>query len=517
MMTPSFLSVGLLALLASRSVYRVLADGDVIERDAFAHFLLADQIRENGHRLPTRPDRFVTAGVIRYPPLLHVLLSFVPRRWFPALDRHFSALADLAYAGLLAALVPAGLLAPGDLPLALALFVATPEFSRPNMAQSLGVSARKPGLLLTTATLLSFVLALSTGSLALGAVAVLLAATPFLTSKFSVQAFLFVALALSLATPLWLLLYVAGFAVAVAVSGGYYYALFRGHVTFLYNYAVEKQFKTTATNSPLNPLRAYRRADDLREFAESMYWNPFVRVLPNNPFVAVVGVTLALATARGVSLGVPRAFLLWIAGSYGAFLLTSLPYLRFLGEGERYLGFGFLPSAVVVVAGWHAFGPGYRLFVLGALAAGVVVLVAYVPLFDRLFDESERNARFREVCRFLDGESGTVLVQPLWRGRELVWRTDADAVDFLMNGETTPESVEQVNRMFPAEYGYLTDDAAWLAEEFDPDWAVFDRDELDGDRERTLQPPPSPPAFENESFSVYPFGALVSDGSAADG
>lgn len=496
-------AVLLVAIALSRSVYTWLVP-DAIDRDAYAHMLYVRDIKANGHRIPDHPRQVETSGTYAYPFLLHWLLSFFPLGWLRTIDRYFSPISDVAFGLLFLALLPLGV---GDRWLVLfglTVFLVTPQFLRPDLPNAIGLSSRKPGLLLATASLLAFTTGLNDGSGALLVLALLTGAMVFLSSKFSVQALLLVSLGLATVSVLALGYVVAAALLAVVLSGGAYLAVARSHVAHLYEYALIKQHKIFEPVR-LSPLGIARDVEDLDDVFRALYNNRLVRPLVNNPFAIAVGVTAVAQVGTDRNLAVPGVYWVWIGACVAGFVITSLPYMLFLGKAERYLEYAFLPAVVVLGAGVRTFGPWYDILVGCLLASGVGVVAVYVWAYPRFFFSASDERRWDELTAALGKfEPTTVLVQPFYGARRIAWATDHSVVDFVMNEGTTPNA--ESDALCPNTYAILTGDTEWLAEQYDPELAVFDTGKR-GEIEAAdgLSPPATEPLFANDRFEVYRF------------
>lgn len=499
-------AAGLVAVFLLRTVYIVLTPG-AIDRDAFAHMLYAEDIREHGHRLPERPDQVVTSGEYAYPFFLHWVLSFVPPRYYPQIDRYFSPVMDVLVSLLILGLVPMGFASVGEAVAMVWIFAVTPQFMRPDLPSAIGLSGRKPGLIVTTIGILSFVIWSTADSLLALGMAVLFGALVFLTSKFSIQAFIVVCLAFGVGVnPAAFLLAPAAFVAAVTLSGGRYLPVFRGYLTFLHEYATVKQYKLF---EPIrwNPLAILRDVSSTEELLRAAYNNRIVRPTANNPYFVAVLVTYGWAGQTGASLDFPWIFHVWIVGCLWAFVLTSLPHFMFLGKAERYLDYALLPATLLLVRGWQRFGTTYRVLVATLLLGGLGIIAIYVWSYRSMFFSTSHEDAWEELIEELRArDPGVVLVQPWWGGRRLAWYTDHKVVDCILN--EGPADNEEMDTLFPERYGIVTPDVGWLAEQYDPDWVVFDKRTLDDAEGIGLLPPASSPLFENDHFSLYDFDAV---------
>jgi hypothetical protein len=515
--TAALLLLGLALLFAVRSSYRYLVPTGA-PGDAWGQLLQIADIREAGHRRPERPSAVVTSGHYAYPYFVLWLLSFLPERPLMWVERHFSGLSDVVYFGVVSSLYVADVLALDELLLVLVVFVATPQFMRPDLAHGRGLSSRKPGVILTTVSLLTFVTWLNSGGPTLFAVSVLAGALMCLTSKFSLQAYVAVLLPMA-AFVHWSALTLVPLAIVVAavLSTGRYLRILRGHVSHVYDYATEKQYKMFSHDLP-NPVRFVRAvlgADSMRDVLEVFNRSRRLRPLVDNPFIVATIVGVALGYAMG-EVPVPRSYLVWIAGGVAAFVLTSLPHLLFLGQAERYLEYVFLPSSVLLARGWSAFGPGFQALMCLVVAGGILVELTYVWGYRNVLYSPDRREAIDDVADYLSRKpSGVLLAQPTNTSRELAWKTGHRVVEFVGgNGTTTEESVEELNTLYPDRYGYVTGNVAWLHGRFNPGWVVFDLEKLrEADPDEVgLTPPDADPDYENNLFEVYRFDAVVPDG-----
>jgi hypothetical protein len=408
---------------------------------------------------------------------------------------------------MLLSLVPAGILSEWQGLAILGIFAFTPQFMRPDLPNAIGLSARKPGLLITVIGLLAATAWLSTGQLWLLAVTVFLASATFLTSLFSAQALLFVMFGFAIAGhPVTLVIFSAGVIIAILVSGGGYAVIIKNHLKFLHEFATVKQQKIFDPVR-LDILTLLREIDSLETLFVKAYHNRIVRPLANNQYFVGVLVTYAYALTVGEIPAIPFGFHIWIVSCFAVFVLTSLPPFMFLGKAERYLEYAFPPGALLLVRAWGEFGVFYRGIVATILLSGAIVILTYILTFKRFFSVPSEEANLREVINYLNElEPGTIVVNPFWKARKIAWETDHSVVDFVMNEGLTPTT--ESDYLFPESYGFVTDDVEWLAETYNPDYVVFDfrkKDEMAEHGE--LQPPAVEPLFVAGDFEVYKFEA----------
>lgn len=512
-------SIGVL-VPCSRSIYRLLGPGR-IDADGYFHLYLIEEIRNCGHRLPRSPEQVATRGEYAYPYGMHWFFSYLPRRAVATLERFFSPVCDALLFLVILLLIPLGELSVGTaLPGAL-LFLFTPQLVQPDQAHGTGISARKPGLILTTLCLLLFARYVQTGDPYLLAGSVLVASFVYLTSKFSLQAMAGIMAAFAVfVSPLAIGVLVFGFVGAVVLSRGRYLVVFRTHLAHMKDYAVRKQYQrfNHSLGTPHDLVRDLRAANSWIDRLHVVFDSRRIFPLVRNSLPVAALLALFLAQYRGIDLGLPTVYVVWILAGAAAFLLISLPHLLFLGEPERYLEYTYLPCFVVIAGGWNQLTIVYDGLVVGLAAVGFVVMLGFVWAFERRLYEPARRAAIDDVAAYLsEKEAGVVALQPSTVARNLIWKTDHTFVETLGNQASTEAAVAEYERLFPEGHSLVTDDIEWLASEYDPDWVVFDlrwihRTGSPG----SLSQPDATPLYANEQFEVYPFDVFRADQSHDD-
>jgi hypothetical protein len=502
----------LVTIFVFRIIYRII-EGDHADSDAYGQLLQIREIRRANHRRPESPNFSAAAGKYAYPYLVIWVLSFVPSRFLEDVERYFSGIMDVLYTLLFLVLLRFDILSEAGVLLALAVFFATPQFMRPDLAHGYGLSSRKPGLLFATGSLFSFYQWASTEVYVWFAVAVLCGAAMVMASRFSLQAYVFILLPSAIfvdisAIPLLILVLLT----AVVVSRGRYLLILKTHISHMYDYATELQYKNKFDHNLPNPIgfvKAVLFADSYRERLDEVRTATILGELVMNPFVipVVVGLVLLENTA------VPVGFSIWIASTLAAFVLTSLPHLLFLGQPERYLEYGFLPAVVLLSSGTFTLGPEYKLLIALTVVGGFVVELFLIYLFTNNLSKPTGSNDKQELISYLKSkQKGVVLAQPTIILANIAWETEHDVVDFFGGTPHTSEkATQQYNKIYPNTYCFVTNDLDWLQREFAPDWVVFDLEKTDGLEETDLSLPATSAIFENKRFKLYDFDTLYEE------
>lgn len=499
------LAVGL--VVVTRSVLRFVND-EVMNADAFVHYIIARSIRESGHRLPDRSPQSLLPGRFSYPCLLHYLLSFVDPERYRTINRHFSAAMDLLFAGVIVSLAPLGVLTYPEVVVAMAVFVATPQYIHPEHPHGIGLSARKPGHVFFAVATLATTLWLTGGGPSFLVVAIAAGGAVALTSRFSVQALVAVSAAYALlVSPLALVPLAGGLLFAVLLSKGFYATVLADHVRYSYDYAVRKQYVYLYDGlKSVDTVRRIVTADEPMDVLKALYDSVLLRSVLDHPFVFAVGLAYLLRWLGGATVAYPVAFDVWVGTGVVVAVLTSLYHLRFLGHAERYLEHATLPALVVVARSYTELGALYRVGVWTVVAGGVAVMAAYLYAHNSKYKADEARD-FAEVVSFLNGrDTERVLVQPRVKGAEIAWKTGHVVSDFTGNAKESRRVIAEWDRLFPEREGWITDDVEWLARQYEPDWVVFDLTRPDP---VSLAPPlDEAPTVGTDAYELYPFEAV---------
>jgi len=428
-------------VLATRLLPRWL-NPKAVSSDSYYHLLCAQAIRENRFRIPEKVRGFCFPSPYDYPPLFHYLLALLGTRARERAEVWLSGVIDVGNVAVfywLARRLDATLWAGhGPSPLMLsALLAISPALlavgTGPRAYQATPRVLGEVWFNLAVAAALLFYLG---DGWPCYAAAVAAAALVCLSSKFSVQALLFMlpVIGLLLKSPSLAALPLLGMGLAVVLSGGFYLRVLRGQIGHLYLFS-----RWTAQHYP-NVLRKNRWQDIVnlphyllanRQEAYRVFFldNSYVILLTRNPQLLFLGYGWLVGGL--VPWGPPAAAALWAwaAASLAVFLLTSLRPLLFLGEPERYVEHALIP--LYLLAGYAAWGLGvFDTFSAVTAAYSLTLYGLYVLLFRRLFRVDPEAARDQEEAfAFLRNWPGRLRLLPLgsiyglayWSGQEVFY------------------------------------------------------------------------------------------------
>lgn len=345
--------------------------------DPWYHLLLAEEISENRHRIPNRIRAFLLSTRLAYPPLMHWMMSFLPKGAREQVEPAWGGLCDGWAAAALAAVaihaVPGGTVWTGGL--AVLLFLATPGMMGTGWGpRALHGTPRVLGQLLFTLSALSLLLFRATGEWGWFAAAVFSGSLIFVTSFFSVQVFVLLNLLFAAFVWTWapVVLVAAGFGLSLLWFPGYSLYLRREHMAMLQvmkrslkQGGFEKSIQQRNRWAELRRLPDYLRKQPQRARQLLYKENTWLILLLQLPLVPVLFLLGGPAGGAGPGLLHDAGAYIW--AGLAAFAATSLRPLLFLGEAERYVEH-VVPLASLTLAFAAANASGW-------LAAALVALL----------------------------------------------------------------------------------------------------------------------------------------------
>jgi len=283
--------------------------------DTFYHLIVARHIRED-LRLPKTIQEFLYHGPYSYPPLLHIMLAFIPYRF----SKFIPVACDLLHATLVFGLTS---FVSSDNPvrsfLAAVLYLSVPV----NYVDSLSVNPRPIGSTLLTASIFSLLLYPDS---TIPIVFAVLYGLMLLTHKMAVQVSWFVLIGLAISVPLLAGRIATGVALSIVsvtlLTKGFYWKIFREHLRYL-NFHI--RFGSLS--------------------GQKLFPSP-IMLLKSNPFLLLLPLATIIATHRGDYVDVLLAS--W------AISTAALAALWRFGDADRFLAFGSSATAVMTAMMWNS-------------------------------------------------------------------------------------------------------------------------------------------------------------------
>ncbi len=480
-MTAIWLFVSLLAVFTIRILPLALwgrpglTTGDVI-----SHLTLIDAIRQQRDAIPDLSPKFLLSDSESYPIFYHQVLSLLPAKLVDLLEPAIGSIVETLHAGIVFGTAYFfasrlwGVAHPEQIAAAASLLFAITPLLVENPGRVYRMSPRPLSAMLTGTSMLTLVVYLSTGTTAWLFVSAAVAGLVGLTSKFGVQAILFLTSFLAIFSwdfrPLQLPL--LGFICAFIFSRGHYLTVLYGHLhhsAFYCTYLKDKiHYTTSFTYSqiwrwPLTLVRQPREA--LRLLVTHFLLVGFTFV----PAVALLAATY-IARPEWIFGEGERWLALWYLSGVATMFLTATPWFRFLGEAFRYVEYSVPAICLLTAVRTFAVNSPVIWEVAAAVSSASVVGVLgsyYVAKLVTRHD-AERAALYDWIRT---QPASTLLTIDLRLSFLLCFRTPHRAVQ-ANNNAPTGEKLEAYKRLVSRWYPLPDTNLNALIDEYDVDLLV---------------------------------------------
>lgn len=307
--------------------------------DIWTHLLYLKEYHKH-KKIPGKIENgFLVPGVYDYPPVFIFILSKFPFKLVEKYEFIFSPFFDFL---LVVLIFHISFYLTGNILLSLVtqiIYLLTPIIILENSS----ATPRSLGYSLFTILFISLFLFIQNSEWVFFLVAIISGALIFLAHRFTTQGFLFFSIFFSILdkNPIYLLVFVLSFFLAVVFSKGFYFKVLRGHLGNLvfWNKNVKYRF--------FHQIKGSYKEHKTKDFIFQLYnqflgFPPFVLTITNPWTLPVFYIFFFAQPFDPLFL----RMLLWVVMSYVLALLTTwVPKLRFLGEGQRYLELSAFPTA----------------------------------------------------------------------------------------------------------------------------------------------------------------------------
>lgn len=346
--------------------------------DTYFHLYLIDFLKKNGSSSMIEKERFVRPFVLGYPWLLHLLVSFFPKRSISFFERFLNSFLDSVFCFLIFLYIynTTGQMYPAFIG-AMLYFLSPITFS--NFGTGPRIWTFTPRLFGEVVGGIAFFLEyyyFVTNNPLFLLPCVALFSLLYMTSKFSVQALLFINVLLSvfLLSIVPLLVIVASLLLCLIYSKGRYLFIFKEHFSHLKAYSVESisgRLPVSERNNFYLFFDYLKRKDYKKALKHILIYN--------SPFILMYKATVVLWALFIVFsenyYSIAYAFL---AAGLTIFVISSTKWFLFIGEAERYLNYLIVFPLIILLETGNLTHPfGLLLIVYGVLyyIADIYVLV----------------------------------------------------------------------------------------------------------------------------------------------
>lgn len=295
----------------------------LVYADNTFHFQAAEQIKKNKYKLYSQIETYAIKNPPDYPPLFQYILALLPKDKLVSWGKYIGSVFDVCNKLLLFYVTNLITQNAYISLLAVCFYSVIPIAAQ----EQIEASPRTLSNLLFNGTIMSFYFFITTNNILYLLLIVILASFILLMHRFSIQTLLFLSLGfLALGQPLLFFLFGAGIILSILITKGYSLKLIKGHIAQLKFWRKMNKLKFRRSTANINKLLVY--------IYELFLTNPldlltifFIAILSFNNF---------------------NFLLQWIIFiRIISFLILSVPQLKFVGEGYRYLAYSAFPAAML--------------------------------------------------------------------------------------------------------------------------------------------------------------------------
>lgn len=404
--------------------------------DVWTRLLETDHIRKNHHKIPTKKlsGQFIIDGYFDYPPIFPTILSYLPKKTLLTIQGFIAPLIDslqviLVFytAYFITQNVWLGILAQG-------MYMLTPMIAIENSY----LTPRSLGYLNFSLATLPLIFFFHTGEWYWFLIGILFTILLFLTHRFAVQSFFFLAIFFTffLNTPIFIESFLLGFAGAVILTRGYYLRVLKGHLYNIYFWVNNLDYRFA------HQIRGVIKKDTKTDFVNRVYrflsvFSP-IAVFGLNPWSLSGFIIIGLSVFHIIPISpILYTFAVWILFFYflGVIVLKT-KFLMPIGEGQRYMEMATVPS--VILSSYIIFQllstpyKGYALFVLGALMFANLCLILFIQIKGVINDKNRSVTKdIQRVFSFINklkGSPARIICIPHQNTTMTIYHTNAQVL-----------------------------------------------------------------------------------------
>lgn len=315
--------------------------------DVWTRLLEVNQVRNNGHRIPSKKlsQQFIIDGFFDYPPIFPILLSFISKDKLLSLQGFVAPFFDSLQ--VLLVFITAFFITH-NVPLSLFaefIYILTPIIAIENSY----LTPRSLGYLMFNLTLLMTINYFYNQNYVSFFISVLLSAILFLTHRFALQSFVLISIFFTfyLKTPLFLIILLLGFCLALLATKGYYFRVLEGHFYNIYFWWRNLNYRFS------HQVRGVLKKDIKLDWVEKIYkllsvFSP-IALFSLSPWSISTFVVAIISFMKIIPIApVFVTFTVWIIFFYiVSILVLKIKYLMPIGEGQRYMEMVAVPSAIL--------------------------------------------------------------------------------------------------------------------------------------------------------------------------
>ncbi len=471
----------IITILTRAGFYFFAGNEASIGNDANFQMKFIDSIRENNNKIPKRIEQFLNAGYIGYPFFIYWTLSFLDKKTVSKIRPFFGAIVD-TFLVITIYIFSYYIFKTTDfysnnsnLAFYSALFFATSPFLVRADGRAFSINGRAFGGLFYTLTMVFAILWERTGEAHWFFLSIFSGAIVFLSSRFGVQALIFINIILFFLTLkyIWIVIPVLSLLMAIVFSKGIYIRSLLAHINhlaFYYTTIQYKHFYVVALRYPLQSLRKAFYSKKMTNVWAELYRVPLIKVISHYPLLVIC---FFASTNNVYSLNILK---LWIISGIIVFFIILIPKFSFIGEAERYLEFTVMPVSLLSSIWFgNLSNAGKISFMVPYMILSIILLCSnYWAAYNYGRGGKDKQTE-KDVINYLKkvNKKLNILTIPTLFGKKIIRETRHNAVEYGGTLGSTKESRDEFEYLYPKYYDLPTNNLQELLRKYSLDIIII--------------------------------------------
>lgn len=375
-----------------------------IGQDTWAHLLVADIIRKK-KALPDKIENFIYVGSFGYPPVFPTLLSVIPEKVLERFVWIVSPIIEAVHIVLIYFICILITQSPEVGVLAMFLYAIHPEM----VIETSNLNSRPLGSLIFTVSLVSLIFFVITGNLLLFLLCIGFGVLLLYTHKLATQALLFTLIGFALIerNPVY--------AIAAALIFGIAYMTPWYRKKILPEHLAIQQFWMKNINlvderGITGEVSGKNQSSLIMLLRSRMVL--FLRFLVYNMWFVFIAVMILLFNRRFVYPDVIYPVILFFVWAciivFCSLIICYIPFVKFLGEGLRYLEYAIVPTIILAAIYFNKFhdNPYVTFVFLGVIVILLLEMVMGLYYYVKKYIRLSPGMGIIKICSFLKSAPG---------------------------------------------------------------------------------------------------------------
>lgn len=448
-----------------------------IDFDTYFHLFLINHLRINGIQNMIETKRFIKPFGLNYPWMMHFFISFFPRKFDMFFERFFNPFLDSLFT-LFLYMITFYITESNSQSLIIAiLYLFTPA-----MFTTLSIGPRiksfTPRLFGEIVGSMMFIFEylyfMNDNNIYL-LFAIIFSGLAYLSSKFSVQAIVFISIFLFLFTydMEYLVVLVGGFILSMILSKGKYLQVLKQqfeHLKWYFIRNIHGKMSVSSRNSFKVLVEYFKNKKYKRIISTLLFENTFVIILTRFPLVYLA---LYFIYDGYIINGILELTDYFIISSFVIFFISSLKWFLFIGEAERYINYMvfFILLKVTLFFEENIF------YLVTFIIYGIIL---YILDFILLSKKTNKNSIDDELIKWLNCQNDALKIATIpyhlggWRIVESTKHNWLYGVFFINDNDT------KVLNSYIKKYPFLDiNKADKIIDEYNLDYIFYNKQALD--------------------------------------